>query len=294
MNFDYPKPTITAELDYEALRSQRIAAFLEAWETHRQQDPTLPEYDVQMLETDPAVVALEVAAYGDLYFTGRTNDVARATLLTDFAIGEDLDLHGAATRTPAHPNGLARFSGEEDSDYRARIIEARAGTSAAGPDEWWLTQARAADARVRSIGLDYRGQGQLNVYLLARDHGGVPDQAMLDAVTARLNRPDVRPRNVVPAVLSAVIEEVDVVADVWLLPDTAEARLEQQEAAALAAASSQQSLDTDLTHHYLRRLMDSADIYKIEIVSPAADLVADPSRAYSVRSITARLAGRAK
>lgn len=292
MTFSYPAPTIRAEYDYETLRAQRIAEFLAAWTEARQRMPDLPAYDTQSIENETAVIALGAAAKGDMFLVARSNDVARAALLVDFAHGDDVDLHGRATKVPAHPAGVVRHSGEADADYAVRIVEARAGSSAAGPDEWWLTHARAADARVRSIGLDYRGQGQLDIYLLSKESGGVPDQAMLDDVSARLTRPDVRPRNVWPRVHSAIIDEIDVIADVWLLPDAAESRLAELAATAKATHNAEQALDRDLTHHYLRRLLDAADVYKIAIVSPTADLIADPSRAYAIRSIMPRLAGR--
>lgn len=296
MTFSYPAPVIRAENSFETLLDQRMATYVEEWAAFRTAHPerNLPPYTVDMLNTDMASVALRVAARGDMFFIARSNDVARATVLVDYAKGNDADLHGLATKTPAHPDGVARHPGELDADYAARIIEARAGSSAAGPDEWWLTHARAADARVRSIGLDYRGQGQLDIYLLAQDNGGVPDQAMLDAVSERLTRPDVRPRNVWPRVHSAIIDEVDVIADVWLFPDAAESRLQELAADAKATHNAEQALDRDLTHHYLRRLLDAADVYKIVIVAPTADLVADPSRAYAIRSIAPRLAGRAR
>lgn len=296
MSFNYPAPVLNAELSFEALRDQRIATFVEEWETFRLAHPDIPlrSYTLQSIQASPAVVALRTAAYGDVFFVSRSNVVARAAVLTDYARDGDLDLHGLATKVPAHPNGVARHPGESDADYAARIIEARAGSSAAGPDEWWLTHARAADARIRSIGLDYRGQGQLDVYLLSSENGGVPDQAMLDAVSDRLARPDVRPRNVAPHVYSAIIDEIDIVADVWLLPDAAEARLDELAARAKEKHNAEQALDVDLTHHYLKRLLDAADVYSISIVAPATDLLADPSRAYSIRSISPRLAGRAR
>lgn len=292
MSWSYDPPVIVASLSYEALRGDRIDAFLTRWAAFRAVDPSLPDYDVQMLETSPAVVALEAAADGDLYFRAMLNDVARATVLVDFAVGGDLDLHGRDTRVPAHPAGVVRFVGESDDAYAARIIEARAGSSAAGPDEWWLTNARAADARLRSIGLAYRGQGQLDVYLLSSLNGGVPDQAMLDAVSARLTRSDVRPRNVIPTVRSAIIQEVDVVADIWLTPDAPESRLAEIAASAKTRHNATQVLDVDLTHFYLERLLDAADVYDVVITAPAQNLIADPSRAYAIRSVTLNLAGR--
>lgn len=296
MTFSYPPPTIHIVPEFAALRAQRIAAFVAEWNRFRAENPELPlrEYDVASLETVPAVVALRTAAYGDLWFLSLGNDLARAAVLVDYAVGEDLDLHGLDTRTPAHPDGVTRHPGESDADYRARIIEARRGVSAAGPDDWWLTHARAADPRVMSIGVDYRGMGDLRLYLLSRDNGGVPDAAMLEAVTERLNRPDVRPRTAFPTVASAVIAEIDVAADVTLLPGTDIARLDAIAAAALAAYGGTQALDADLTHHALRRLLDAPDVYGIDIVAPETDLVADPQRAYALRSVDLRFAGYAR
>lgn len=296
MSFSYPPPVITAEFTFDALRDQRISAFVEQWQDFRVRYPEkrLPDYDVDMLRTSPAVIALEAVAYGDLYFVDRSNNLARAALLADFAKNGDLDLHGLATKVPGHPDGVIRHPGEDDEDYAARIIEAKAGASAAGPDDWWLTQARAADARVRALGLSYAGNGVLNIYVLSRENGGVPDQAMLDVISARLNRSNVRPRNVRPVVHSAVIAEIDVVADFWLLPEAAEGRLTEIAAAGMARHNAVQALDVDLTHFYLERMLDADDVYKVEIDSPAVDLTADPSRAYAIRSIVPRLAGRAR
>lgn len=294
--FSYAPPLIVAEPDYEVMLSERVASFLSAWAAFQQRFPNagLPNFNVETLEYDPAIIALEAAATGDLHFRALLNDVARATILTDFARDEDLDLLGGETRVPGFPDGVLRHPGESNDVYAARIREARTGVSAAGPDEWWLAQARAADPRVRSIGLDYRGMGRLDVYLLSKEDGGVPDGAMLAAVTARLTQPDVRPRNVQIAVHSAIIDQIAVTADIWLAPAAAESRLDEIETRAIAVHNAAQALDVDLTHHYLTRLLDAEDVYDITVTAPAADLIADPSRAYALASVDLSLKGRAR
>lgn len=297
LGFSYPPPTIVAEHDHETLREQRISAYLAAWNDLRATHPdlNLPEWTVHKLRNGPIAAALNVAAGGDMYFVVRGNEIARAAVLVDFAEKGDLDLHGLDTRVPGHPDGVIRHQGESDQDYRARIIEAKAGASAAGPDEWWLKHARAADSRVRSIGLAYRGKGHLDIYLLSRENGGVPDSAMLTAVETRLRLNWVRPRTIVTlSVHSAVIAEVDVVADIWLHPEAPESRLAALKSGAFEQHGKDQALDLDMTRHYLSRILDASDVYSIDLLSPAADLIADPSRAYAIRSIGLRLAGRAR
>lgn len=295
MSFSYPAPTIIAELDYEALRDQRFAAFVAQWDGYRARNPNagLPAYTIASLANSMEAISLGAAANGDFYLISRANAVARAAVLVDFAFGPDLDLHGLDTRTPAHPNGVIRHPGEQDEDYKARIIEARKGSSAAGPDDWWLTKARAADPRVRAVGLDYRGKGHLDLYVLSRENGGIPDAAMLATLQAFLSQGDVRPRTVVTLIVhSAVIAEVDVVGYVTLLPDVPENRLKALEAAALETHAKDPLLDRDLTHHYLKRIIDAPEVYDIALTSPAADLPAGPSRAYAIRSMELIFAGR--
>ena len=79
--WNYDAPVIVAKLDYETLRSSRIAAFLLAWQDFRIQKPALPEYNVENLETDPAVISLEAAATGDLNLRAQLNDTARASMI---------------------------------------------------------------------------------------------------------------------------------------------------------------------------------------------------------------------
>jgi phage-related baseplate assembly protein len=294
-NWVYGPPVIVATLDYEGLLADRIAAFLDQWDGFRAIDATLPEYDVEHLESDPAVIGLEAAAYGDLYFRSMLNDVARATVLVDFAVGTDIDLHGLDTRTAAHPDGVTRLTGESDETYRARIIEARAGSSAAGPDEWWLTNARTADARVKSLGLTYQGKGRLTVTVLSSEDGGVPDSAMLEAVSTKLNSADVKPQGVISVtVTSAVVETVDIVATVTLLPDAPSTLLDQMKAQAIAKHAAAQALDLDLTRFYIVNLLDMDGVYGIDLAAPATDRVADGTRAFALGTIALTLAGRAR
>lgn len=198
-----PPPYIAPTVSYEALFANRLAAFVEAWDAFRavRPDLDLPAYDVGGLETDPAVIALQAVAYGDEYFRQLLNDTARAALLVAFATGADLDLHGAATRTPAAPEGIARQSGEADVSYRARIIAARAGSSAAGPDDWWLSHVRAAHADATGAAMTYQGMGRLTVAVSIA--AGADISAVLAAVRERLALPSVKPQGITVTVVAA-------------------------------------------------------------------------------------------
>lgn len=196
MAFEASPPYVVAEIDFEVIYAQRIAAFLVRWEQLRAARPelALPSYDAASLQSHPAAVALQHAADGDFFYRGVLNDVARATLLVGFAVGADLDLHGLATITPAFPSGMTRHADESDDSFRARILSARAGASAAGPDEWWISHIRAAHPDAVGASFIYRGLGLLTVSIRVAEGGDA--EAVLSAVTARLAEPWVRPQGV--------------------------------------------------------------------------------------------------
>lgn len=203
MSFSASPPFIAAEIDFETLRQQRLESFAEAWEAFRAEYPSsnLPAYDTATLQSETSVIALRAAAYGDLHFRELLNDVARATLLARFSRLADLDLQGLATVTPATPEGLLRHPGESDESYLARILAARAGASAAGPDEWWLTHIRAAHPGATGATLSYHGLGRLTVAVTIAA-GADPDE-VLAAVRARLALGWVKPQGVTVTVEAA-------------------------------------------------------------------------------------------
>lgn len=203
MSFSASPPFIAPEVAFETLRQQRLDSFAEAWEVFRAEYPNslLPAYDTATLRSETSVIALQAAAHGDMHFRLMLNDVARATLLARFARLADLDLQGLATVTPASPDGLPRHPGESDESYLARILAARAGASAAGPDEWWLTHIRAAHADATDATLTYRGLGRLTVAVaIAAD---ADPQEVLAAARARLALRWVCPQGVTVTVEAA-------------------------------------------------------------------------------------------
>ena len=74
-----PTPKVIEELDYEVLFQEYLSDF-----TARDE-----EYD-GLLESDPAIIILEVMAYREMLVRKRINESAKATLLA-FAKGSDLD-----------------------------------------------------------------------------------------------------------------------------------------------------------------------------------------------------------
>ena len=86
-----PPPDIIEALGYETLNAAFLDRFETAWAAAQAIDPTLPDWDVRALETDPAVILSEVWAFLRLLDRQRVNDAARAVLAT-LAKKADLDV----------------------------------------------------------------------------------------------------------------------------------------------------------------------------------------------------------
>lgn len=85
-----PAPAIIEALSYETLQSAFLARFSTVWTAARAIDPSLPAYDVGVLETDPIVIASQAWSYLRLLDRSRVNDAVKA-VLAPLAELDDLD-----------------------------------------------------------------------------------------------------------------------------------------------------------------------------------------------------------
>ncbi|WPZ28973.1 baseplate J/gp47 family protein [Sulfitobacter sp. OXR-159] len=165
-------------LDYEGNLADRMARFTEAARA------VGIEYDASALETDPAVILMQVEAYFDILLKQRVNDAAKSVRLA-YASGHDLE-HIAAEF------GVARFDGESDASLRRRRQLAVEALSTAGPEGAYLFFALAAhpnvgDAAIYGPQSGLCAPGQVLVVTASKDGNGVPVPAVLDAVANSLD-----------------------------------------------------------------------------------------------------------
>jgi phage-related baseplate assembly protein len=231
-----PIPDIIEQSNFETL-------FRENWEKLVELSP---DYDA-LVETDPAIILLQVSAFRELIQRQRINDVAKGLML-GYAKNTDLDHLGAnfdvlrrllvPEDTTVNPPIPAEY--ETDADFRTRIQLSFEGHNTAGPLGSYLFWALSVDSTesggVKDITVgspssvidktgeqfqqllqkiqtavdenqaltlelseanivlqSWIGPGHVYVTVLANESDGVPNQALLSAVYAALNKEDVRP-----------------------------------------------------------------------------------------------------
>ena len=124
-----PEPVALERLDFERVLEALIVDFRGRW----------PQYTA-VLESDPGVKLLEVAAWRETILRARVNDAYKAAMLS-LAAGSDLDHVGAF-------HGVERLEAEADDIYRARIQQGYWRLAAAGPSRAFVAHARGAHPHV--------------------------------------------------------------------------------------------------------------------------------------------------
>lgn len=294
-----PPPQIIEELDFEAIYAAIKADFLARWDELRADDPALPAFNTLDLDSEPVAAVLQAATYREMILRARINDAIRANLLA-FALASDLDQlaafygvdravldPGDPTASPPRPPVF-----ESDTRFRARINDRIRGFSTAGGAAhyryWTLTSSPlVADAAVSSP-----QSGQVAIAVLSTQGDGTASDALLEQVRSVVLADDVRVLTDTVVIASARIITVDIEARVWLLPDTPIEVFDGLEARLRAAHSEEGGLGWDLTDSWIIAQLHPRGVFRVDLLSPAASVVALADEATAIGTVTLTFAGR--
>lgn len=271
-----PNPEVIETVDYEAIvklmRDDLVARF-----------PAI--VGVVDLESEPARKLLEVFGYREIVLRARINDAARANLLA-FAMGSDLD-HLAAFYD------VVRMAGETDARLRQRVVLAIRGRSTGGTAPRYRYVALSSDIRVADAVVWREGTSPLvRCAIYATDNNGVPDAALLQTVREHMTAPDVRMVNDTILVTAAVQKVQNITARIKLLPTTSDSVIVDIENVLRADWLAERGLGFDLTRSWIVSKLMLTGVYSAEVVTPAADVIAQPSEAIAIGSVAITVLGR--
>lgn len=274
-----PVPAIIQELSYETILAARKQKFLELCTA------VGFDYTFLNLESDPGAILLQESAYQEIVLRARGNDIAREAYLY-FAQGSAVD-HLAAFYD------VVRMAGENDERLKIRTILAIQGRSTGGTAPRYRSVAmsssiRVADAIVYREGID----PTVKIAVFATDNNGVADTDLLNTVRAAVTAEDVRMVNDTIDVRSAVVQVVNVAANVWLLPSTAESILATVAEQLPAQWVAEGGLGRDLTHSWLISKIMAGGVQRVNITGPSADVVVSNFTAVRIGTVTLTLQGR--
>jgi phage-related baseplate assembly protein len=167
-----PPPKIIEELSFEDIFEELLIDFKKR----------KPDYDA-LLESDPAIIALEVCAYREMLLRQRINEAAKANMLA-YATGTDLDNKVA-------DYGITRLENEDDSRLRYRALLSLESLTTAGSEKAYLFHALTADPRVKSASVYSPSPGRVLISILSDT--GAADEELINVVGDYVSAEDKRP-----------------------------------------------------------------------------------------------------
>ncbi|KFL31737.1 hypothetical protein JP75_06635 [Devosia riboflavina] len=275
-----PEPALVDDLSYANIKTAFIARLKAEF------DAVGIDYDVDMLQTDPGVILMQVAAYIDTNLRQRINEAIKSWFLA-YARGGDLDVL-------AQWYDVTRMVGETDDALRSRIVLAIKGRSPGGTEDRYKFIARSADVRVADASVYRVGRDPtVHVAVFSTDNSGVADATLLAKVDAALQSSAVRMVNDTIVVASAARQAGTITANYWLLPSANQVVVEAAMRASLAAAwAADMVLGRDVIRSWVLSKLQVAGVQKVELVG-FADVAIPSNQAAALGAVTLNLVGRA-
>jgi len=263
-----PAPNVIENLDFETIFQDILNDFLE-------KNPTYST----LLESDPAMILLEVCAYRELLLRNRINEAAKATMLA-YATGSDLENLAVSL-------GVQKLDGETDEQLRQRVQLAPEAFTNAGSVGAYTFHALSASSNIKSVWVKSPNPGEVLVVILSKTDNGTATSELLDAVLAKLSEEDVRPLTDQVLVQSAEIVNYSVEAVITIYSGPSSAVVETEARTAL-----DKFLDE---RHSIGKLVALSGIYnalhvdgvkKVQLTTPTQDVVATDEQAAYCNNIT--------
>lgn len=263
-----PAPNVIENLSYEEIFQSILNDFL----------TKNPNYST-LLESDPAMILLEVCAYRELLLRNRINEAAKATMLA-YAGGNDLENLAAFF-------GVHKLDGESDDRLRQRTQLALEGFSTAGPIGSYIFHTLSASNDVKSVAVKSPNPGQVLVTILSQNDNGVAPVDLINAVLNKLSEDDIRPLTDQVLVQTAQIINYQIEAVITVYSGPSSGVVESEARAAL------QNFIND--RHAIKKVVAISGIYdalhvdgvkKVQLINPVSDILTTDEQAPYCTNIT--------
>lgn len=266
----FPKPMALAVLDYEAIMAERLPRLAALF------NDLGVAFDVEMLETDPAVIVQQADAYRELLLVARINDAVRAGMVA-FAVGADLDhlaaFYGLTRRVIAPAAGATPAVMESDDELRRRTLLAPEAFATAGTHGGYVFHALTADVRVINADVWSPAPGQVRVAIQGREGAGAADAETVDAVRAHLYRDDIKPLTDVVSVSSVSLHEYVIDVSVYVRPGPDPAAVKKAALDSLSAmVAARRTPGRDVPVSAVIAAASVGPVDRVAVASPASDV----------------------
>ena len=259
----------------------------------------MPSYTGLDNEGDAVNKVLQTMAVYALQQRTQINNGVRSVMLAS-ATGGDLDNIGALFNlarkviTPADNTKTPPVAAviESDEAFRVRIQLAPEGYSVAGSVGAYVFHSRNAHNNVKDVSVTSPTPGAITVTVLSNQGSGVPSNAVIDAVRAKLSDKDIRPLGDKVTVNKATVTgyEVEAELQISVTPD-----------ASVVKAAAEKRLSTYITEQHgigksvgldgLYAALRVTGVDKVILKKPIADVTTNTSSAPYATKTTVSIKG---
>ncbi|WP_264711332.1 baseplate assembly protein [Wolbachia endosymbiont (group B) of Aporia crataegi] len=217
-----------------------------------------------LVESDPAMKVLEVAAWRELLLRQRINEAVKGNLLK-FATGEDLD-------NLAEFYGVEREKEEEDERFRKRVKAKIAGWSTGGSKEYYKYHALSADSRVKDALVESPIPGKVQISILSTQLSttGIASEELLEIVKKQVTRDDIRVLTDTVTVIGCNITEIDIHSRMSISPVISKEEIKKQ---FIKKFEANRRLGWNVTRSWIIANLFVEGVENVELIEPREDVV---------------------
>ncbi|WP_349967041.1 baseplate J/gp47 family protein [Wolbachia endosymbiont of Armadillidium arcangelii] len=214
-----------------------------------------------LVESDPAIKILEVAAWRELLLRERINEAVKGNLLK-FAVGEDLD-------NLAEFYGVERQKEENDERFRKRVKAKVKGWSTGGNYRY---HALSADSRVKDALVESPIPGKVQISILSTQLSttGIVSEELLEIVKKQVTRDDIRVLTDTVTVIGCNITEIDIHSRMSISPVISEEEIKKQFIKKFELAK---RLGWSVTRSWIIANLFVEGVENVELIEPKEDVV---------------------
>ncbi|QJT94797.1 baseplate J/gp47 family protein [Wolbachia endosymbiont of Diaphorina citri] len=214
-----------------------------------------------LVESDPAMKVLEVAAWRELLLRQRISEAVKGNLLK-FATGEDLD-------NLAEFYGVERQKEEDDERFRKRVKAKIAGWSTGGSKEYYKYHALSADSRVKDALVESPIPGKVQISILSTQLSTLPEE-LLEIIRKQVTRDDIRVLTDTVTVIGCNITEIDIHSRMSISPIISKEEIKKQFIKKFEASK---RLGWNVTRSWIIANLFVDGVENVELIEPREDVV---------------------
>ncbi|WP_353278274.1 baseplate J/gp47 family protein [Wolbachia endosymbiont (group B) of Longitarsus flavicornis] len=227
-----------------------------------------------LVESDPAMKVLEVAAWRELLLRQRINEAIKSNLLK-FATVDNL----------AEFYGVERQKEEDDERFRKRIKAKIAGWSTGGSKEYYKYHALSADSRVKDALVESPIPGKVQISILSTQTGIVLEE-LLEIVRKQVNRDDIRVLTDTVTVIGCNITEIDIDSRMSISSVISKEEIKEQFIKKFEAS---RRLGWNVTRSWIIANLFVDGVENVELIEPKEDVVVLGNECANLRNLKIEL-----